>query len=212
MRIIVFGATGGTGKLIVEQALERGHQVTAFARAPEKLGLNHPALTLYQGDALNPADVEEAVRGHDAVVCALGAPANKTGVIRSEGTRNIIHAMRKAGVRRLVTQTSLGYGDSKATLKRTPFVFRVLIAPILLKEGFADHALQEEYVKASGLDWVIVRPGNLTDGPRTRAYRHGFAATDKEITVNVSRADVADFVLEQLASDAYLQQTPGISY
>lgn len=96
-------------------------------------------------------------------------------------------------------------------MKRTPFIFRTIIAPLLLREGFADHARQESHVKASKLDWIIVRPGNLTNGPLTRRYRHGFAATDKSIKVEVSRADVADFMLRQLADNRYLRQTPGIS-
>ena len=212
MKVIVFGATGGTGRQLVQQALEQGHEVTAFLRSPERLGLSHAKLRLVQGDVLDAAAVERVMSGHDAVLCALGAPALKTGVIRSAGTRNIVAAMETAGVRRLICQTSLGYGDSKAVLKITPFVFRFIIAPILLREGFADHARQEEHIRASRLDWVIARPGNLTDGSRTGRYRHGFAADDRTIKGEISRADVADFMLRQLTDDAYLSKTPGLSY
>lgn len=120
--------------------------------------------------------------------------------------------MEKRGVRRLVCLTSLGYGDSRVVLKNTSFVFRFFIAPILLRKGFADHALQEEHIKSSSLDWVIARPGNLTDGPRTGLYRHGFAYDDPTIRAEISRADVADFMLRQLGEDTYLRRTVGLSY
>lgn len=212
MRVIVFGATGGTGRQLVEQALAQGHEVTAFLRNPEKLGLSHANLRLVRGDALAATAVERAMPGHDAVLCALGAPALKTGVIRSAGTRNIVAAMEKAGVKRLICQTSLGYGDSRAVLKITPFFFRFIIAPLLLRQGFADHERQEAHIRASRLDWVIARPGNLTDGGRTGRYRHGFAADDRTIRGEISRADVADFMLRQLTENTYLGQTPGLSY
>lgn len=212
MKLIIFGASGGTGRHLTEQALAAGHRVTAFVRNPASLDIEHPLLTKRAGDALDAAAVREAVKGHDAVLSALGSPANKIGTIRSEGTLNIVKAMQAAGIRRLVCQTSLGYGDSKATLRRTPYVFRHIIVPFILKKGFADHALQETHVRNSGLEWVIVRPGNLTDGPLTENYRHGFAADDPHIEVKVSRADVAHFMLQQIQSHVYLRQTPGVSY
>ncbi len=212
MQLIIFGASGGTGRHLTEQALAAGHRVTAFVRNPEKLGIDHPLLTKVAGDALDEAAVREAVKGHDVVLSTLGSPANKIGTIRSQGTLNIVKAMQAAGIRRFVCQTSLGYGDSRPALRRTPFVFRYIIVPFILKKGFADHALQETHVRNSGLDWVIVRPGNLTDGPLTEQYRHGFTPTDSRIQVKVSRADVAHFMLQQIKSHAYLRQTPGISY
>lgn len=212
MKLLVFGATGGSGRELVRQALEQGHAVTVLVRDPAKVGIGHPQLTIQKGDALNAADVERAVLGHDAVLVALGAPATKTGTVRSEGTGNIVLAMEKAGVRRLICQTSLGYGDSRAALDMTPFYFKYFIVPFLLRKGFADHALQESHVKRSKLDWTIVRPGNLTNGPLTGAYRHGFDPTDRALKVEVSRADVADFMLKQLTDDTYLRKTPGVSY
>lgn len=212
MKLLVFGATGGSGRELVRQALEQGHTVTAFVRDAAKLGIEHPNLTILAGDALNSTDVDRAVPGHDAVLAAIGAPALKTGTVRSQGTRNIVRAMEKAGVRRLICQTSLGYGDSRAALDMTPFYFKYLIVPFLLRKGFADHALQEDHIKRSKLDWIIVRPGNLTDGQRTGAYRHGFDHADRTLKVKVSRADVADFMLKQIGDDTYLRKTPGVSY
>lgn len=211
-KMIIFGATGGTGSHILQQALEQGYKVTAFVRNPQKLQLRHEDFTLIQGDVLDYAAVEKAVKGHDVVLCAIGSPANKIGVVRSQGTLNIINAMQKAGVKRLICQTSLGYGDSVALLKQTPFIFRNIIVPFVLKKGFADHALQESYIKKSNLDWVIVRPGNLTDGVLTGKYQHGFPATQKGLEVKVSRADVAHFILRQVDNNTYLRMTPSISY
>ncbi|WP_460979216.1 NAD(P)-dependent oxidoreductase [Spirosoma knui] len=212
MKLLILGSTGGTGRQLVEQALTQGHQVTAFARNPAKLNLTHPNLTIVQGDVLDYPSLERAIQGQDAILSAIGSPANKIGTIRSEGTQNTIRAMEKNGVQRLICQTSLGYGDSRDVLDMTPFIFKYIIVPFILRKGFADHALQEEYIKQSQLDWVIVRPGNLTDDQRTGQYRHGFAATDKALKVKIARADVADFMLKQLTDDTYLRKTPGVSY
>lgn len=207
MKVAVFGATGSVGRLIVGQALEEGHTVTAFARDPAKLGVEHPNLRVVQGDAMDPAAVENAVRGQGAIVCALGAGAK--GGIRAEGTRNIVRAMEKTGVRRLVCQSSLGVGDSRENLN---FFWKYIMFGMLLRQAYADHVAQEGHVMQSGLDWTIVRPGAFTDGPRTGAYRHGFAPDDKAITHKVSRADVAEFMLKQLTDRSYLHKTPALSY
>lgn len=212
MNLIIFGASGGTGKLLTQQALQNGYNVTGYVRTPENFTLKHPKLKVVKGDVLNPVEVEHAIYGHDAVLSCIGSPANKIGVIRSQGTKNIIEAMNKAGIKRFICQASLGYGDSVKTLDRTPWYFKHLIVPYILKKGFADHALQEKHIKESNLDWVIARPGNLTDGNHTGRYQHGFAADSKNIEVKISRADVADFMLKQIESDTYLRKTPGLSY
>ncbi len=212
MKLLIFGASGGTGRQIVEQAISQGHIVSAFVRNPSAFDFKHPNLTLVRGDVMDPVSVEQAMQDHDAVLSSIGSPANKIGTIRSEGTNNIIRAMEKAGIKRFICQTSLGYGDSRKVLDQTPFYFKYLIVPFILKKGFADHALQEKYIKQSRLDWVIVRPGNLTNEERTGVYQHGFPADSKTIRVKISRADVADFMLKQLTDDGYLRKTPGLSY
>jgi putative NADH-flavin reductase len=212
MKILVIGATGGTGRRLVELALARGHDVTALVRNPAATGIGHPNLRLVRGDVMDPAAVARIMPGHDAVISTLGAPAMRTGRVRSDGSRNIVQAMERAGIRRFVCQTSLGYGDSRQLLDRAPLYFKYLIVPFFLRAGFADHQRQENVIKQSSLDWIIVRPGNLTDGPHTGTYRHGFPASDPTVKAKVSRADVADFMLKQLADDTYLRKTPGISY
>lgn len=209
MKILIFGSTGGTGRELVRQALDAGYEVTAFARQPTKLNsITHPNLQRVQGDVLNPEAVDNAVSGHDAVLCAIGTGARRT-TLREEGTRNVVRAMEKAGVRRLICQSSLGIGDSRANLG---FFTKYVIVPVFLRHAFADHEHQEGVVKESNLDWTIVRPPHLKDGPRTGQYRHGFPTTDTEIQGKISRADVADFMLKQLTDDTYVHRTPGTSY
>ncbi|HCI04008.1 TPA: epimerase, partial [Candidatus Peribacteria bacterium] len=143
----------------------------------------------------------------EAVLCAIGA--GRQGRIRSEGTRNIILAMKNTGVRRLICQSTLGVGDSQGNLN---FFWKHIMFGLLLRRAYADHVSQEDYVKKSRLDWTIVRPGAFTDGNRTGVYRHGFPSTDKTIKGKISRADVADFMLKQLTDRTYLHETPGLSY
>lgn len=207
MRVAIFGATGSVGRHLVEQALAGGHEVTAFVREPAGLGGSRAEVRVVRGDVLDSAAVEAAVAGQDAVLCALGA--GRKGVVRSEGTRNIVRAMEKEGVGRLVCQTTLGVGESRGNLN---FFWKRVMFGLLLREAFRDHARQEEYVGRSGLEWTIVRPAAFTDGKRTGAYRHGFPGTEKGLDLRISRADVADFMLAQLADDAYVHEAPGLSY
>ena len=156
---------------------------------------------------MDSALVDRAVVGHDAILIALGAGAK--GQVRSTGTRNIIQAMQRNGVRRLVCLSTLGVGDSRAHLN---FYWKHIMFGMLLRAAFADHVSQEEHVIRSELDWTIVRPAAYTDGERTGNYRHGFPATEKELKLKISRADVADFILTQLTDNSYVHMTPGVSY
>lgn len=209
MKLAIFGSTGGIGRQIVEQALEQGHEVTAFTRSPERLTQNHRNLRVVKGDVLDPASVEHAIAGQDAVLCALGMPILNNDKLRAKGTRNIVRAMEKTGVKRLVCLSMIGVGDSWDIL---PFHYKFLIFPLILRRACVDHGLQENHVQKSPLDWVIVRPGNFSKGPRTGAYRHGFTAADTAPTLKISQPDVADFMLKQMADSAYLRQSPALSY
>jgi putative NADH-flavin reductase len=207
--LVVFGSTGGTGRQLLEQALDQGHAVTAHGRSLEKLGgLEHANLSLSRGDVLDAEGVERVVAGQDAVLCAIGTGAERT-TLREDGTRNIVAAMERTGVSRLLCLSSLGVGESRANL---PFFTRYVIVGIFLRHAFADHERQEAVVRKSSLDWTIVRPPHLKDGPRTGSYRHGFPPTDRDIRGWISRADVADFMLSQLTDDTYIRRAPGVSY
>jgi len=207
MNIIIFGATGTVGSLLVKKALSQGHSVTAFARRPSALTSTHAALTRHSGDVLNPQAVSDAVKSHDAVLIALGA--GRRGTVRSEGTRNILNAMEQHDVRRLICQSTLGAGDSRPLLN---FFWKRIMFGLLLRPAFADHQTQELNVKSSNLDWTIVRPAAFTDGPSTNSYKHGFPSTQRKLSLKISRSDVADFMLKQLTDNTYLRQTPGLSY
>ncbi len=205
MQIALFGATGGTGRQTLEQALAQGHSVNALVRTPAKLMLEHPQLTIIQGDVLDLEKVRECLSGCDVVICSLGSTANNPDTIVSDGTRQIITAMQAAGSQRLIVVTSLGVGDSK---DQVSFFFKTLMKTVL-KKAIADKEVQEKLVRESGLDWIIVRPGGLTDGLRMDEYLFG---TDKSIKAGqVSRADVADFLLKQLEDNRFLRQATAVT-
>ena len=151
--------------------------------------------------------IEQVMPGKDAVLSALGAGSK--GDVRATGTRNIIKVMQKCGVQRLVCLSSLGVGDSRENLN---FFWKYIMFGLLLRRAFADHVAQEHAIIESGLEWTIVRPGAYTDGDHTGVYRHGFSATATGLKLKISRADVADFMLNQLTDDSYIRMMPGISY
>src|SRR5688572_3900813 len=207
MRLIIFGSTGSVGRLLVEQALQDNHLVTAFLRDPAKLPISHSNLKVTRGDVLDYHSVENAIENQDVVLCTIGAGSK--GNLRAEGTRNIIRAMENNGVKRLICQSTLGAGNSKGNLN---FFWKHIMFGILLKQAYKDHELQENYVIQSKLDWTIVRPAAFTDGKRTRNYRHGFGPHEKGLTLKISRADVADFILNQVTQNTYFRKTPAQSY
>lgn len=208
MKVIVIGATGSVGRLAVEQMLAARHQVTAFARHPAALNLRDENLTLLAGDALDAGAVLDAVTGHDAVVVTLGAGASRKSRIRSEGTMNVIRAMQAQGVRRLICQSTLGAHESWSNLN---FFWKRIMFGLLLRPVFLDHELQEKLVRASGLDWTLVRPGAFTDGPATGAYKEAFSSEERGLSLKIARADIAGFLARQLGEQRYLQRAVAIS-
>lgn len=205
MKVIVFGATGTIGTILVRRALEQGHEVAAFTRDPAKVEQRHERLAVIRGEVTDTAATTTAVAGHDAVVVVLGG--GRAGNVRAPGTRAVVQAMGAAGVRRLIVQSTLGAGDSRGNLN---FLWKRIMFGMLLRAAYADHQEQERIVMESDLDWTIVRPGAFTDGPRTGAYRHGFGP-DERTNLKIARADVADFLLAQLDEDTYLRRTPALS-
>ena len=211
MKVIVFGATGTIGKHVVQQALQQGHQVSAYCRDAQKLEKTktHNRLRIIEGDVLDAKMVQEAMKGQDIVCIVLGSGKSRKSTVRSIGTKNIIKAMKAQNVQRLICQTTLGIGESNANLN---FFWKRIMFGWYLKQIFMDHKLQEKYVMSSGLDWTIVRPGAFSDGQLTQNYRHGFPVDDRTVKLKISRADVADFILRQFSSKTYLFKMPGLSY
>jgi uncharacterized protein YbjT (DUF2867 family) len=200
MRITVFGATGGTGRHVVEQALGAGHQVTAVVRDPSRLHVPAaPGLTVVTARLDDPAALGRAVGGADAVVDALGTHGSGPTTVRADAARVIIDAMRENGVRRLVAVSASG----AHTTGDGPFV-RFLVKPVLgyvLRHAFADMRAMEEIVRGSGLDWTIVLPPQLTDGARTGKVRRRVGANVRG-SYRIARADLADAVLAAVTDDA----------
>jgi len=210
MKIIIFGSTGGTGSELIKQALEQGHEVTAFARNPEKIIQTHEKLSVIEGDVLNNLSVEKAVQGHDAVLCSLGmSNIMDKSRLRARGTKHIVQAMEKMNMKKLICQSSLGTGDSYNLL---PFHYKYLIAPLFMKKLYEDHSAQEKHIKNSQLEWIIVRPAVLSNGEHTGNYKYGLTSKNIKIKAKISRADTADFMLKQLTDNAFLYKAPYISY
>jgi uncharacterized protein YbjT (DUF2867 family) len=209
MKILVLGATGGTGRSIVTQALARGHDVAALVRSPEKASSLKGA-TLIVGDARDKTALRQALEGRNAVVSALGTPASPIREVTflSTATHVLVGAMKAEHVSRLVCITGLGAGDS---VGHGGFLFDNVIFPLLLRKVYADKNRQEAIVRDSGLDWTLVRPAILNDKPGRGAIRaltdlsgfHGGA---------IAREDVARFVLEQLSADTWLRRSPLITW
>ena len=208
MKTIVFGASGTIGKLAVQQMLKDGHEVTAFARNPQKLAINDPKLTYVAGDALSASSVADAVKGHNAVVITLGSGMSRKSVIRSQGTLNVIQAMQQHGVERLICQSTLGAHESWSNLN---FFWKRIMFGALIRPVFLDHELQENFVRASGLEWTIVRPGAFSDGPATGAFKEDIKPKDRALTLKISRADIAKFLSRQLSDLRYAHRAVGIS-
>jgi putative NADH-flavin reductase len=206
MKIAVFGATGATGQQVVQQALEQGHSVTALARMPERLAIHHSSLKIIKGNVLDPAAVEQTVSGADAVLSCLGRRPFRDKDAVWKGTHNIIEAMKKLGVRRLIVESAYGAGSSRGLSSIGMF----LVTNTILKWAYREKDLEEPEIMNSELDWVIVRPPALRNGQKTGKYRVG-----EEMrlgTMNwINRADVADFMLRQVSSQEWLRKTPSIS-
>ncbi len=203
MRVLVVGASQGTGALAVKTALDAGHDVTAFARNPAKLVLEHARLTRAAGDFHQKTSVVEAVKGHDAVIITASATSLKGFKEQpryfSLGTGYVVDGMKAAGVRRLVVLSAFGAGDSK---DQAGWFLRTFVVGMILRLPFEDHDRQEAMVRESGLDWVIARPGRLTDGPARRRYVR--ATGSDPVPASISRADVADFLVESCTSSTHL--------
>ena len=206
MRVLIVGASKGIGLETTRQALEAGHNVRALARSATAIAVSNPSLEKMRGDALKAEDVEAALVGVDVVIQTIGVglwdlfrPVN----LFSDATRVLIAAMRSQGVKRLICVTGFGAGDSRASitcLQRLPF-------QIVFGRAYDDKNLQEKLIKESQLDYTIARPGVLTSGPRTGRYR---VLVDPSQWCNgiISRADVAEFLVRQIADQTYIRKTP----
>ncbi|WP_314171511.1 NAD(P)-dependent oxidoreductase [Streptomyces winkii] len=216
MRFTVFGATGGTGRQLVRQALDAGHEVTAVVRDPSRLPVpegepeRKDRLQVVTADVTDAEALAPAVAGRDAVLSALGAPSNRAAGIASRGTREILRAMEAGGVRRYVgvSAAPVGpWGEGESLLVRTvmlPLVRRAL------REVYADLAVMEDVVRESGLDWTVVRPPRLTDKPAKGTYQRVIGGNVQRSNT-VPRADLAAAMLAMVDDPATVKQAVGVA-
>jgi uncharacterized protein YbjT (DUF2867 family) len=205
MKLLILGASRGTGAEATRTALAHGHDVTAFARNPDRLALEHAKLTKLRGDFHRRESVDAAVRGHEAVLITASSTSlrgfKENPTYFSQGTGYATEAMKAHGVRRLVVLSALGAGESRQLAN---FVFDKLIISFLLRAPYADHDRQEKLVRESGLDWVIARPSRLTRGPARGKYLKKVAL--EPVPSSISRADVADFLVTAAEVDTWVGQ------
>jgi len=209
MKIVVFGATGGTGLEIVKQALAAGHNVTTFVRNPAKLNIQHKNLTILQGDVLDAAAVAQAIAGQESVISALGPSRPVVPGMMETAATNIVTGMKQHGVTRLISTTGAGVRDPQDRPKALDHMMKGLLT-LLAGEVLRDSATNVNVIQQSGLDWTIVRFPRLTDGPHTGKYRVGYLGKDSGS--QLSRCDGADFVLKELAEGKFGRKMPVASY
>ncbi len=211
MRLALFGATGGTGLSVIEQALDAGDKVTALVRRPERLGDLAGRITVVTGDVLDPADVARATEGAEVAVSALGIGMHRHATtVYSQGTANIIAAMRAEGLRRLLVVSTSSL-EVPSPRRLPEWALARLLLHNILRKPYADMALMERHVRESDTDWTLVRAARLTRGPRTGRYR---TARNEKLAGcwSISRADVAHYLLAHAADATTFAGTIEIAY
>jgi len=208
MRIAVFGGTGRTGQWFISKALESGHALAILARSPAKLDIQHARLVVQQGDALDQAAVARVMAGADAVVCLLAPAKGQAPFSVTHSLENILAGMRKHGIQRLVMTAGAGVADP---LDRATLMSRLMGAALkaAARDVYEDMLAAVQRVRASDLEWTVVRAPMLHDGPALGDVKAGYLGGGAGS--RISRADLAAFVLEQLSTDKYLYAAPVVS-
>lgn len=208
-KVLILGATGGTGREVVSQGLQQGHEVTAFVRRPERVTSRAERLRVIVGDVTSDGEtLRDAVRSQDLVISALGTGRSfKSGGLIARSVPRILEAMRRHGVRRLIFTSAFGVGDTWRDVPILPRIF----ARTLLRDVYADKAAGEEILRRSDLDWTLVYPAGLTNGRRTGRYRVGERLKLTGFPT-ISRPDLAEFLLRQVEDRTYIRKGVLISY
>jgi putative NADH-flavin reductase len=208
MRILVLGGTGSVGRLVIEEALKRRHRIAALVRSPEKVGGLADRVTVVRGDALDGHAVENAVAGQEAVIQALGAGNVRHTTLFSESTRVLLAAMHQHSVRRLISVTGVGAGDTKG---HGGFLYDRVLYPLFTKGIYADKDRQEDLIRNSDTEWTIVRPASFRNdtppGP-LQAVTH----VDDVTLRRISRLEVAQFLVDELEQNRYVSQSVFIGH
>lgn len=209
-KVLVFGASGKTGNLIVKKLLKDGFRVIAFVRNTSKIDkVVHNNFSIIQGNISNAGLVEQAVKECDIIISALGNMTLLRNTIISEGVSNIIHAMKLHGKSRLIFISSLGVGDSKGQLG---LIYNLIYLPTFLRNVFRDKERQETLIHQSGLDWTIIRPANFLPFPLPFRYRICVMPARPRIFPVMSRHHTADFIVRECTDNNYIQKNTALSY
>ena len=209
MKIAIFGATGETGRQLVEQALAAGYQVIAYVRNPSKLNTKHENLTIVQGELADHAIIERAVSAADAIISVLGPRGGSKGKPITRGMQNIIEAMKKQGVRRLIISSTLSAKDPN-DLPDFKAKALVNLVKLTMHAAYEEIVSVADTVRKSDLDWTIIRLTTLNNNPKSGKVRVGYLGKG-EVGLRISRADLAEFMLKQVQDTKYLRQAPVIS-
>ena len=201
MKIVVFGASGKTGLLVVEEALAKGYEVIAYVRTRESIKTDHPNLKVVVGQLNEKDKLKSAIISSDACISTLGGTSlTKHSHEIIEGIDNIVSIMEEEKVKRFIYMSSYGAGNSRKYMSQPA---RFIIVDLLLRIPMADHNTNESRITKSQLQWTIVRPGGLTNGPKTGKLKHGFEKTKLKGSSSISRSNVAIFLLNQVTSRDY---------
>lgn len=204
MKIALFGATGGTGTALIQQALSQGHSITALVRDPAKYA-GPDAVTIIEGDARDSVATAKVLEGADVAISTLGNFNRKPNTEVSDATKTVIAAMEAGGPKRLIVVSTIGVGDSYKPLRS--FMFKRVVIGLAAKEIWKDRERQEDVIRASTLQWTIARPGGLTDDPFTGVYQVVGGGDPQPKKISIPRADVADFCLKAASDDTYVHRT-----
>lgn len=210
MNVTIFGGTGATGLLVIQKALSAGHSVTAFARTPSKITIQHSNLSIIAGGLTDLDKIETAVKNADAIISVLGPTGKSKGLVISNGIKNIIAAMKKSGVKRLIATATPSYKDGNDKFQ-FGFAFGVFMVKALLKDTYQDIVETGEQIAKSQLDWTIVRLPMLSNNPSKGKLNIGYIGDGKVKLFSLTRTDLADFLTQQLDDKTYLRQAPVIS-
>ena len=208
MQLTIFGATGRTGQQLVEQAVSAGHIVTILVRDPAKMRIVHPDLKVLAGDINNATQVGQALASAEAVISVLGPTRNKPTFEVAAGTEVILSAMEKLGVRRLIISTGAGVADPKDRPGLVDHLIKFLLKH-LSRYIYEDMEQVVTKVRATDLDWTVVRVPMLTDDPHSGKIRVGYVG--QSVGMRIGRADLADFMLRQLSDVSQIRAAPAIS-
>jgi len=209
MKVVIFGANGKTGILLVEQALAKGYQVVAYVRRPESIMIENPKLKIVVGNLNEPLKMKDTISGADACISALGGGSlTKHSIEIINGIKNIISIMEITNVHRLIYLSSLGANESRYLI---PQPLRFVLTNLFLRVTLADHNTNEDNIRKSKLQWTIVRPGGLTNGQLTGDLRHGAENSKIKGSTSISRANVASFMIQQLTDTSYHQRAVWLS-